>query len=189
MANIRKLLPQCQVVVFEDYDKGALNSKVIGSTIRLAQEAGIPTVVDPKKRNFLAYRHATLFKPNLKELKEGLKFDFEGYDLESIRRATGDLIDTLQCQGSMITLSEYGVYIHHRGEQHVVPAHMREISDVSGAGDTVISIAALCVALELDPLTTARLSNLGGGLVCEHVGVVPIDRDELLKEAKVHQLI
>jgi bifunctional ADP-heptose synthase (sugar kinase/adenylyltransferase) len=64
-----------------------------------------------------------------------------------------------------------------------LPAHQREIADVSGAGDTVVSVAALCTALKLDAKTIASMSNLAGGLVCQHVGVVPINKDELMKEA------
>ncbi len=75
------------------------------------------------------------------------------------------------------------MYIDYQGETHHLPAHVRQIADVSGAGDTVISIAACCVALGLPPRTIAELSNLGGGLVCEQVGVVPIDRELLKAEA------
>jgi D-glycero-beta-D-manno-heptose-7-phosphate kinase len=89
----------------------------------------------------------------------------------------------MSVEGVMLTMSEHGVFIEHRGVQNLLPAHKREIADVSGAGDTVVSIAALCVALNLSPKEIAFLSNLGGGLVCQHVGVVPVDRQELLDEA------
>ena len=89
----------------------------------------------------------------------------------------------------MITLSERGVYINYQNETHLIPAHMREISDVSGAGDTVISLVSIAVALKLSPYLIAALSNLGGGLVCEHVGVVPIDKSELFAEAEKQQWI
>ncbi len=79
-------------------------------------------------------------------------------------------------------MSEHGVFIDYLGEQLTVPAHKREIADVSGAGDTVVSIAALCVALKLPARDIAGLSNLGGGLVCQHVGVVPINAEELRSE-------
>jgi bifunctional ADP-heptose synthase (sugar kinase/adenylyltransferase) len=141
-------------------------------------------VVDPKKRNFLAYNHTTLFKPNLKELREGLKVDFNVDNLEELKATVQHLKDTLQVNGALITLSERGVFIDFQEEMHKLPAHIRQIADVSGAGDTVISIAACCVALGLPPQTVAAISNLGGGLVCEMVGVVPIDKNLLKSEAE-----
>ncbi|QSE97829.1 bifunctional heptose 7-phosphate kinase/heptose 1-phosphate adenyltransferase [Fulvivirga lutea] len=181
--RIAELLPTCDVVIFEDYDKGVITKNLIKKSVELAEKNGIPTVVDPKKRNFLNYKHTTLFKPNLKELKEGLKLEFEKGDKVEVEKAVEILMEKLQSKGSLITLSEKGVYINFKKEKHHIPAHLREISDVSGAGDTVISIAALCVALNLSPQVIAALSNLGGGLVCEHIGVVPIDKNDLLQEA------
>jgi bifunctional ADP-heptose synthase (sugar kinase/adenylyltransferase) len=153
-------------------------------------------VVDPKKRNFLHYRHATLLKPNLKELKEGLQPTgfvwpecIAATDLEKLISEAADKLKTLtQVKSMLITLSERGIFIEAaytgRQERHLLPAHVRQIADVSGAGDTVVSIAALCLALNLPPALLAGLSNLGGGLVCESVGVVPIDKNHLMKEAK-----
>jgi rfaE bifunctional protein kinase chain/domain len=183
MMRIEKLLPSCQVVVFEDYDKGVLNSAIIVKTVALAKENNIPTVVDPKKRNFLSYKGVTLFKPNLKELREGLKIDVEAGSPSMVEQAVVLLKEKLNASGVMLTLSEHGVYIDFQNQKIKLPAHAREIADVSGAGDTVVSIAALAVALNLSPRQIAWLSNLGGGLVCQHVGVVPINREELLKEA------
>ena len=182
-SKIEKLLSQCQVIVFEDYDKGVLSASLIEKVVQAAARLKIPTVVDPKKRNFLAYKNVTLFKPNLKELREGLKIDVEGSNQSQVSKAVEQLKKTLNASGVMITLSEFGVYMDYSGEKVKLPAHAREIADVSGAGDTVVSIAALCVALDLSPKIIATLSNLGGGLVCQHVGVVPINKDELLAEA------
>jgi D-glycero-beta-D-manno-heptose-7-phosphate kinase len=183
--RIEKLLPQCHVVIFEDYDKGVLNASLIEKTIALAKQKNIPTVVDPKKRNFLAYKGVTLFKPNLKELREGLKIEVEAGNQSQVEKAVILLKEKLNADGVMLTLSEYGIYIDFENQKVKIPAHAREIADVSGAGDTVVSIAALCVALKLSPTVIASLSNLGGGLVCQHVGVVPINREEFLKEASL----
>ena len=185
MERIEKLLPLCQVVIFEDYDKGVLNDTIIEKTVQLATKNNIPTVVDPKKRNFLSYKGVTLFKPNLKELREGLKIEVEASNQSTVERAVDQLKEKLNAAGVMLTLSEYGVYIDFQHEKIKLPAHEREIADVSGAGDTVVSIAALAVALKLSPRQIAFLSNLGGGLVCQHVGVIPIDKEELLKEALI----
>jgi len=183
IAKAKELIPSCHVVIFEDYDKGVLSREAIAEITAFANEQGVPTVVDPKKRNFLDYHHTTLFKPNLKELKEGLKVDFDVDNRAEFLSAVGALKARLQLKGALITLSERGVFIDFNDEQHHLPAHIRQISDVSGAGDTVISIAACCVALGLSPGLIAGLSNLGGGLVCESVGVVPIDKQRLKAEA------
>lgn len=182
--RIANLLPKCQVVIFEDYDKGAINRTVIEKTVAMAKANQIPTVVDPKKRNFLLYKDVTLFKPNLKELREGLKLDVAASNQAQVEQATTLLKEKLQARGVMVTLSEHGVYIDFENQKVKLPAHEREIADVSGAGDTVVSVAALCTALRLDARTVASLSNLAGGLVCQHVGVVPIDREELKSEAQ-----
>jgi rfaE bifunctional protein kinase chain/domain len=183
LEKIEKLLAQCQVVIFEDYDKGVLNKKIISKAVELAKQKNIPTVVDPKKRNFLSYQGVTLFKPNLKELREGLKIEVASGNQEQVRQATNELKQKLNATGVMVTLSEHGVYIDYQDQKVKLAAHEREIADVSGAGDTVVSVAALCTALNLEPKTIASLSNLAGGLVCQHVGVVPIDKSELFEEA------
>jgi len=183
MEKVSKLLPQCQVVIFEDYDKGTINSSIIDKTVALANKQNIPTVVDPKKRNFLAYKNVTLFKPNLKELREGLKTEIIASNQKQVEQAAATLKEKLQARGVMVTLSEHGVFIDFENQKVKLPAHEREVADVSGAGDTVVSVAALCVGLKLDGKTIASLSNLAGGLVCQHVGVVPINKDELKNEA------
>ncbi len=183
IATAKSLIPSCQVVIFQDYDKGVLSREAIAEITAFANKHNVPTVVDPKKRHFLDYEHTTLFKPNLKELKEGLKVDFNVDEPGELLRIVTQLKTRMNLLGTLITLSERGVFIDLDGEQLQLPAHVRQISDVSGAGDTVISIAACCVALRQSPQRIAGLSNLGGGLVCESVGVVPIDKARLLEEA------
>lgn len=172
------------VVIFEDYDKGVLNDYLINSVVDICKSRNIPTAVDPKKRNFNAYKRVSLFKPNLAELKEGLKIDLDKTNKELLEKSTVALREKNSIDTIMVTLSEQGVfYINHEG-YGIIPAHIRNISDVSGAGDTVISVAALCLAVGLNAPAMAALSNLAGGLVCEKVGVVPVDKNLLLKEAE-----
>lgn len=188
IAKAKELIPSSNVIIFEDYDKGVLTHESISEITAFANEHNVPTVVDPKKRNFLAYNNTTLFKPNLKELREGLKIEFDVDNPEELRDAVRHLKEALHVKGALITLSERGVIIDYQDEVHKLPAHIRQIADVSGAGDTVISIAACCVALGLPSKTIAAISNLGGGLVCELVGVVPIDK-ELLKTEAINLII
>lgn len=184
----KELVNEADVVIFEDYDKGVLDKQLIQYIVELANKKGIPTSVDPKKENFLNYENVTLFKPNLKEIKEGLKLEFGNDDEVAIAEASLTLRNKLSVEKVFITRSEYGVYISSNQHQHFIPAHVRSISDVSGAGDTVISIASLCLALGLPDKFIAELSNLAGGLVCEHLGVVCIDKKQLLAEAKRHNI-
>jgi rfaE bifunctional protein kinase chain/domain len=171
------------VLIFEDYDKGVIQQKLIEKVVQIANEKGIPVVVDPKKRNFLAYKNVQLFKPNLKELKEGLKIDFDHYHQPSLFDAAKKLREQLNANTVMITLSEQGILLYNEKNAKVCAAHIRSISDVSGAGDTVISVAALGLAAGMSAQEFTELANLAGGLVCEKVGVVPIDKNELFNEA------
>lgn len=172
-----------EVIIFEDYDKGLLNESIIKKVIALANKKGIPTAVDPKKRNFTAYKGCTLFKPNLKELKEGLKIDINPKSLKSVSEASQKAINSLKCENLFLTLSENGVFLKNNKQEIAIPAHIRNIADVSGAGDTVISIASLCLAAKTSMHLLAELSNMAGGLVCESVGVVPINKQQLQAEA------
>lgn len=182
--QVKRLIPTCDVLIFEDYDKGVLTTESIEEITKLAIENQVPIVVDPKKRNFLTYTQVDLFKPNLKELKEGTKSDFDNKDLSAIKASVEKLKQQQQHKGLMVTLSELGVYIDKEEKKHI-PAHIRKIADVSGAGDTVISVASLAIATQQKAPFVAALSNLAGGLVCESVGVVPIDKEQLLKEAEL----
>ena len=176
------------VVVFEDYDKGVLTPSLIAAVVEDCKSRNIPTAVDPKKKNFEAYSGVSLFKPNLAELKSGLKTDIDKTDSEGLNRLTTPFRTAHGIQTLLVTLSESGVFYGNNEKHGIIPAHIRNISDVSGAGDTVISVASLCLALGLSTPTLAALSNLAGGLVCEKVGVVPVDKQQLLHEAAHLQL-
>jgi len=182
--KVKEIIPSCDVVIFEDYDKGVLSTEAIVAITNLAEQHNIPIVVDPKKRNFLAYRNVDLFKPNLKELKEGTKSEFDNQDLEAIKKSVQTLKEQQNHRGLMVTLSELGVFIDKEEQTHI-PAHLRKIADVSGAGDTVISVASLAIASKQKASFVAKISNLAGGLVCESIGVVSINKKQLLDEASL----
>lgn len=171
------------VIIFEDYDKGLLNEENISAIVETARLYNIPVAVDPKKKNFLFYKNVDLFKPNLKELREGLKLDLEKIAVSQIKSETEKFRKNQKIKTLLLTLSENGIYFGTNTSHEIIPAHIRNISDVSGAGDTVISVAALCMAIGLPAHDIAWLSNLAGGLVCEKVGVVSIDKNLLLDEA------
>ncbi|MCR4849304.1 MAG: hypothetical protein K5920_10720 [Bacteroidales bacterium] len=170
------------IIILQDYNKGVLTVTMIQSIIALAHKKGIPVAVDPKKKNFFAYQGVTLFKPNGKELREGLGVTAE--TPEELQTAMLTLQQRINCKYLMVTLSDKGMMMLHDGVFHHLPAHPRKIVDVSGAGDTVLSVAALCVALGFNPKDIAALSNLAGGLVCEEVGVVPINKERFAEEVQ-----
>jgi len=187
--NFRSIINRnkIDVIIFQDYDKGIITSKLIEQVVAIATDKKIPVAVDPKKKNFINYKNVTLLKPNLKELKEGLNIDFNAKNKKELQDAVSRLKFLLNAKMVLLTLSEDGVFIEYEnnGEKSttILPSHVRSISDVSGAGDTVIGVASLCLATQVDPAVLAAISNLAGGLVCEKVGVVPVDKQVLLVES------
>lgn len=170
-------------IIFQDYDKGLITPYLIEEVTKQARIKNIPIIVDPKKRNFLSYKGVDVFKPNLKELKEGLKLEFDQKNPEQLRNTVQLLKDKIEAKSILLTLSELGVFVMDSEKSSLTPAHIRSIADVSGAGDTVISVVATCIAAGTDIFTASKLGNLAGGLVCEEVGVVPVDKALLLDEA------
>lgn len=196
--QVHKIINQEQidVIIFEDYDKGLITQELIVEVVKLGEQKNIPICVDPKKRNFLHYKNVDLFKPNLKEIKEGLQIQIDLDNLqEGLEKADILLKSKLNNKASLITLSERGVF--YRDAHSTQQANFPKLSvvDVSGAGDTVISVASLCYAQGLSGEIISALSDIAGGTVCMYVGVVPIHLaqfyDEVVKrfvlEAKNNQ--
>lgn len=183
LASIKQTLDEQKIdlILFQDYNKGVLSPFLIETVIQEAKGRSIPTAVDPKDKNFWAYKHIDFFKPNLREIQQQLGFELEP-SRESLDQAALYIHERLENEHSMITLSDKGLYINTQGTSAILPTTERSIADVCGAGDTVISIAALCLALALPLKDIAILSNLAGGQVCEKVGVVPVDKNQLLLE-------
>ena len=180
---LKELLPQIytfNAIIFEDYDKGMITKDLISSIVSEAKKHNIPVTTDPKFRHFFDYQGVNLFKPNLKELNEGLHLQLSKADLPQICAAVLELRKKMGHSHTLITLSENGmIYVDEMGSYHHYPAHLRKIADVSGAGDTVISIIGLGLAIKIPFIELIEIANIGGGLVCEEVGVVPIKRKQL----------
>ncbi len=184
VAAIEKLIrnEKIDVIIFGDYDKGVITPTLFDKINKLAREKGIPVSVDPKKRNFHHYTNVALFKPNFKEFVEGIEIPLRKGDLDTLKKVAEEFKQKQNFKLIFITLSELGVFISNGVKEQYYPAEIRYIADVSGAGDTVISVASLAVAAGLHPKITALMSNLAGGLVCEKLGVVPVNKDQLIKE-------
>ncbi len=173
-----------QVILFEDYNKGVLTPRVIREVTALCRERQVVTAVDPKRKNFFAYEGVTIFKPNLKEVKEGLNLLLEDIHLPALQDIHGQLAERLRHAISFITLSEKGVFYQASDGSAIIPSHLRHIADVSGAGDTVIAVASLVYAATKDIRLMAEIANIAGGLVCEEVGTMAVNRERLLKECE-----
>lgn len=172
------------VVVLEDYNKGVLTQNCITKIIALCRHHHILTTVDPKRKNFFAYKGVDIFKPNLKEVKEGLNLLSDEVSLAALKDIHAQLQEKLQHKTSFITLSEKGVFYNDDTKAAIIPTHIRSIADVSGAGDTVIAVASLVFAATKNVTLMADIANIAGGLVCEEVGTVAINKEKLLKECK-----
>lgn len=170
------------VLIFEDYNKGVLTERVITELIAVCNQHQIITAVDPKRKNFFSFKGVTLFKPNLKEVKEGLNLLTDELDMNALNDIHEKLVHQLQHHISLITLSEKGVFYQENHTCGIIPTHIRNVADVSGAGDTVIAVASMVYAATKDIRLAAEMANLAGGLVCEEVGTAAINKNRLYQE-------
>ncbi len=173
------------IIIIEDYNKGVLTGNIIHQVIELCRQAGVITAVDPKQKNFFSYQHVDIFKPNLKEVKESLNILFEKVDQALLQNIHDKLQKILHHQISLVTLSDQGVYYQQETNSAIIPSHIRSIADVSGAGDTVIAVASMVYAATKNAHLMAEVANIAGGLVCEEVGTVAINKEKLLHECEL----
>lgn len=174
-----------QIVILEDYNKGVLTKNVIENIIAICKRNDVLTAVDPKRKNFFTYRGVDIFKPNLKEVREALNILAVNVDLPALEKIHHNLQTVLQHTISFITLSEKGVFYQSGRAAAIIPSHLRNIADVSGAGDTVIAVASLVYAARKNVHLMAELANIAGGLVCEEVGTVAISPSKLYHECEM----
>ena len=172
------------VIILQDYNKGILTESVIQKVIELCKKNNIICTADPKRKNFFSYKNITLFKPNLKEVKESLHIINDDISLDNLSIIHQELKQKLDHEISLITLSDKGIFYKDKNTSKIIPSHLRNIADVSGAGDTVIAVASLVYAATKNINITAEVSNIAGGLVCETVGTAAIDKQLLLQECK-----
>lgn len=171
-------------IIVQDYDKGVVSPSIISKVCGKANKLNIPIMVDPKFRNFHSYKKATLFKPNFKELLNGLKVELSKSEVDAIVKSSEAYRKKQKHELLMVTLSNNGILIlGEEGYEHI-PAIQRDVTDVSGAGDTVISVSSICYNSGLNPAQIASIANLAGGQVCEKSGVVPVNSKQLLSECK-----
>ena len=182
-AFVEKELPH--IVILEDYNKGVLTENIIHEIIAICKEANVLTAVDPKRKNFFSYDGVDIFKPNLKEVKEALNILLTNTEIPVLQDIHQALYQHLHHRISLITLSEKGVFYQHGENANIIPSHIRNVADVSGAGDTVIAVAALVYAVRKNVHLMAEIANIAGGLVCEEVGTAAISKLALLHECEL----
>jgi D-glycero-beta-D-manno-heptose-7-phosphate kinase len=171
-------------IVLEDYNKGLLTERLILNIITTAKQYGIPVLVDPKLKNFFAYRGCSIFKPNLSEMAASLGIVLHNNDRE-VEDACRLLRDKLQAETIVVTRSDKGMTLFNGSFTHIEATSL-EVADVSGAGDTVIGMLALGAAAGIDIATNAAIANLAAGTVCQEVGAVPVRPDKLLRVCQEH---
>ncbi len=170
------------IIIFSDYDKGLITPDLFRKVNNIAQKSGIKVVADPKKRNFSVYENIHLLKPNFKEFTEGVGENFGKLDFDKIERNITRLITERNIGSVLLTLSEIGVFIHDGIIGQHFPATETQICDVTGAGDTVVSMVSLAIAAGAGVGLAAELANFAGGLVCRENGVAAVNPDQLLRE-------
>ncbi|MFT4204026.1 MAG: PfkB family carbohydrate kinase [Chitinophagaceae bacterium] len=174
------------VTILEDYNKGILTPYVIKSVIAICKDNNVIVAVDPKSKNFFQYQGVDIFKPNLKEATEALGLLDISVSDDNLRQIHAHLQERLHHSTSFITLSENGVFFQNEKNFFRQKAFLRDIADVSGAGDTVIAVAAVVFALTKDMQLAASIANLAGGLVCEELGTAAIKTELLLAECEIN---
>ncbi len=178
---LRSIKGSLDAILLEDYNKGMLTKDLLSRVIDFGLKEGLVISVDPKQNNFFDYRGVTVFKPNRKEAEGALGVP-AGTD-EQAAAAARELLNRLDCRNVLLTRGEKGMTLVEKGGASMhFPTKARNVADVSGAGDTVIS--ALTVAL-LSGATigeAAAIANHAGGLVCGEVGIVPVDKERLFSE-------
>jgi D-beta-D-heptose 7-phosphate kinase/D-beta-D-heptose 1-phosphate adenosyltransferase len=178
IAAVLAHLSGSHAVVLSDYAKGVLTPEVCQAVIKEARKLSIPVVVDPKTLDFLQYRGATTICPNLGELAAAARLD--AGNIEQLLSAAEGMVTAFDLEFLTATLSEKGIALVRPGNRIVAPAVARQVFDVSGAGDTVVAVLALCLASGLGAEIAVQLANVAAGIVVGKVGTVPVEKHELL---------
>lgn len=182
LERMENLISQVDAVILEDYNKGVLQPELISKALRLAKKSDKIITVDPKFVNFMSYKGATVFKPNIKEVSAALAREIQTE--EDVNQAGKELLERLEVDCILLTRGPKGISIFEAGGRvNQIPTKAKNVSDVSGAGDTVISTMTVALTGNASFLEAAALSNMAAGIVCEEVGIVPIELEILKKSA------
>jgi len=184
--KVDELLPTCRAVVLSDYAKGVLSFSLIDRIIRHARKAGIPVTVDPKVENFARYKQVTCVTPNTNEALQSANCRSASTEKE-VEALGWKLQKKIQAQSVLITRGEHGMSLFEKGKPVFhIPTRAQEVFDVTGAGDTVISVLTLALAAGASLRAAAELANFAAGVVVGKVGTASVTRDEILNAVRKH---
>ena len=178
LRHVMPAIANSSAIVLSDYAKGVLSERICRTIINEARRLQVPVVVDPKGRDFTRYHGATTICPNARELAEAT--GESASDLKWLLAAGQSMVASLNLQHMLVTLSEKGITILRQDSRHHVPAAAQQVYDVSGAGDTVVSVIAAAIAAGIPIESAVQMANVAAGIVIGKVGTVPIQREELL---------
>jgi D-glycero-beta-D-manno-heptose-7-phosphate kinase len=181
LAQLKKEISRIDALILEDYNKGVLSSSLIQNVIGIAKKHSKVVTVDPKFNNFFSYQGVTVFKPNRKETEDA--FGIRIQTAQDISKAGQQLLEEINCKYALLTLGEQGIALFEKGKpERRVPTIARKVADVSGAGDTVISTLTMAMCAGAEIFDATYLANYAGGLVCQEVGIVPIELNNLFNK-------
>jgi D-beta-D-heptose 7-phosphate kinase/D-beta-D-heptose 1-phosphate adenosyltransferase len=181
LAAVARHLSGAEALVISDYAKGVVTPRVAGEAIRLAREAGRPVVVDPKGTDYAKYKGATVVKPNVHEAGQAAGVEVEGE--AKLAEAAGRLVGVLGGGALLVTRGAEGMSLFRPGEAPLhVPAVVRQVFDVTGAGDTVAGMLTMSLAAGGSLEQAVRLANRAASIVVGKVGTATVTCDELLAE-------
>ena len=176
--SINSFFEKADAVILEDYNKGVLSKATIHYIIEQCNLKDIPVFVDPKFENFMEYKNVTVFKPNVKEAQQALARNFNSE--KDVEEAGHQLLKKLNSNSILLTRGPKGLSLFEGNEVTHIPTQARNVADVSGAGDTVISTLAAAYIAGASTREAAILANIAAGIVIEEVGIIPISRAKLL---------
>jgi D-beta-D-heptose 7-phosphate kinase/D-beta-D-heptose 1-phosphate adenosyltransferase len=174
-------------IILSDYLKGVLTKNLLGNVIARARRNNIPVIVDPKGRDYTKYRNASVITPNKKEAETLLNVQIG--DDEALLKAGRSLLKRVITDAILITLGKDGMAFFQKGKKTVhVPAVKKEVYDVTGAGDTVISLLGLGYASGLDPVKSIEIANAAAGIVVSKIGTATATRQEIIDDFMRHRM-
>ncbi|MBS0622259.1 MAG: bifunctional hydroxymethylpyrimidine kinase/phosphomethylpyrimidine kinase [Verrucomicrobia bacterium] len=173
--DLRELLEDVEAIAISDYAKGFCTPLLLQTLIQEAKKRSIPVIVDPKGRDYLRYSGSTILKPNLIELTEAAKLGAEA----SLDELAAALRAQVQFDSLLVTKSELGISLFSDKGREDFPAQVRQVRDVTGAGDTVLAVIAAACAAQMPLPEAAQLANCAAGLAIERFGCARISAAEL----------
>ncbi|MFH1563078.1 MAG: D-glycero-beta-D-manno-heptose-7-phosphate kinase [Nitrospirota bacterium] len=179
----RMVIGDIQSIIISDYAKGVINPRLLEEIIPLGKKYNIPIIVDPKESHFLNYKGVTITTPNLHEAENLTHKKIT--DEESLIEVGREILSKLECRGALITRGEDGMTLFEQNDEIThIPTMAKEVYDVTGAGDTVVSVMALALGAKIEMKTAAKLANLAAGIVVEKVGTATLNIEELKERIK-----